>query len=413
MKELSIRKNMIWNSTGSIFYLGCQWLITILVVRLSDDYVAAGALALGMAIANIFNPIGYYKIRTYQVSDLTGKYSSSDYIGFRVITTAVSLAAMLAYSIATCTVETIPSVIAYGLFSCGPVLVDVLHGIDQRHSRMDLIGISLIIRGAGSLIAFTAGMFFFNSLFSSLCLMVIISLLAIILYDVPATKRLENNLKPSFNRRAILSLAATCLPLVLALFLVNAAPSISRQLLAYLYSSSDLGIYASVAAPVAIVQMGAQYIYSPLLGKFAEYSLKNEGKLFISLLVKTIGAILLLTIALILFFLIFGEDLLSILYGNDISNFAYLLQPLILCTTITALVWFCGDLLIVIRKIRANLICYSVCFFGSIFTAPSLLIGCGLNGASYCLILGFTIGLIGSLGIIIKYCLRLEKTTED
>ena len=83
MEELSIKKNMAWNSIGSMFYLGCQWIITILVVRLSSDYTAAGTLALGMAIANIFNPIGYYKIRTLQVSDLSNAYSSCDYIGFR------------------------------------------------------------------------------------------------------------------------------------------------------------------------------------------------------------------------------------------------------------------------------------------------------------------------------------------
>ena len=44
VKPLSIKQNMLWNSFGSITYLACQWLITILVVRLSSGYEAAGTL---------------------------------------------------------------------------------------------------------------------------------------------------------------------------------------------------------------------------------------------------------------------------------------------------------------------------------------------------------------------------------
>ena len=58
-KSLSIRANMIWNAAGSLVYMAAQWLITVLVVRLSTGYDAAGLLALGMAVSNIFSPIGY------------------------------------------------------------------------------------------------------------------------------------------------------------------------------------------------------------------------------------------------------------------------------------------------------------------------------------------------------------------
>ena len=412
MEELSIKKNMAWNSIGSMFYLGCQWIITILVVRLSSDYTAAGTLALGMAIANIFNPIGYYKIRTFQVSDLSNAYSSCDYIGFRLITTIASFVAMLAYSVATCTINDAPSIIAYGLFSCGPVLVDVLHGIDQKNNRMDYIGKSLIIRGAISLLAFSVGMITFDSLFLSLCAMTVLTYAAIGLYDVPATRKIEKSLKPCFDRKRIARLATTCLPLVLALLFLNAAPSVSRQILASLYSTSDLGIYASVAAPIAIIQMGVQYIYAPLLGKFAKHSFKNEGKLFIHLLLKTIAAILILTTVLMVLFLLFGRDLLTLLYGSSISDYAFLIPPLVICTSLTALIWFCGDLLVVIRKIHANLICYLICFIVSTITATPFLENCGINGASYCLIAGFALGLIGSLIVIANYCLVIENKSQ-
>jgi len=35
---LFVKANMLWNSAGSITVLACQWLLTIVVVRLSGDY---------------------------------------------------------------------------------------------------------------------------------------------------------------------------------------------------------------------------------------------------------------------------------------------------------------------------------------------------------------------------------------
>ena len=70
VKPLSIKQNMLWNSFGSITYLACQWLITILVVRLSSGYEAAGTLSLAMSVYNIFAPFAIYRMYTYQVSDV-------------------------------------------------------------------------------------------------------------------------------------------------------------------------------------------------------------------------------------------------------------------------------------------------------------------------------------------------------
>ena len=51
--ELSIGRNMLWNSAGSLTYLALQWAITIVIVRLSSGYDAAGVLALAMTVFNV------------------------------------------------------------------------------------------------------------------------------------------------------------------------------------------------------------------------------------------------------------------------------------------------------------------------------------------------------------------------
>lgn len=56
MKQLSLKANMLWNSFGSLFYSGCQWLVTVMVVRLSTSYEAAGILAVAMGCVERVRP---------------------------------------------------------------------------------------------------------------------------------------------------------------------------------------------------------------------------------------------------------------------------------------------------------------------------------------------------------------------
>ena len=73
---LSTKKNALWNAAGCIFYLGCQWLTTVLVVVLSTDYNNSGALAFAMSVGSMFASISLYKMRTYQVSDISCEHSA-------------------------------------------------------------------------------------------------------------------------------------------------------------------------------------------------------------------------------------------------------------------------------------------------------------------------------------------------
>ena len=146
MKEKSLRSNMLWNSIGSLYYSACQWLITVAVARLSSTYGAAGVLAVAMSVSNIFSQIGLFRIRSYQVSDIHEKVSARQYVGFRIVTIALGLIITLIYMCFTCSRDSYIAISLYLVFRAGDVFIDVLHGVDQQHQRMDYCGISMIIR---------------------------------------------------------------------------------------------------------------------------------------------------------------------------------------------------------------------------------------------------------------------------
>ena len=81
----NIKKNIIWNTFGSIFYCACQWLITIVVVHLSS-YEAAGYLSIAMTTSSSFSAISLFSMRNYQISDVRGEYTDNEYVGSRIFT---------------------------------------------------------------------------------------------------------------------------------------------------------------------------------------------------------------------------------------------------------------------------------------------------------------------------------------
>lgn len=110
-KTLSIKHNMFWNTVGSLTNLGCQWLITILVVRLSDGYSAAGIYSLAMSIFNMFSQLAQYRMYTVQIADVEKKNSAGEYLTFRFITTFMAFVMLTVYSIVTCRIDTVPAVL--------------------------------------------------------------------------------------------------------------------------------------------------------------------------------------------------------------------------------------------------------------------------------------------------------------
>ena len=182
--------------------------------------------------------------------------------------------------------------------------------------------------------------------------------------------------------------------------------TIPRQYLSTTFGDEYLGIYASVASPVAIVQMGATYLYTPLLGEFSYLFSNKNSKEFIALLAKVSLGIVLIALICELSFALFGEWGLVLLYGESIRSYAYLLQPMIICTIITAFLWFLSDLLIVQRDFKGNFVGNALSFVCTL-PATYLLVGrFDMNGVSFAGIAAYGIGSIYLLA-------KLLKTAKD
>ena len=395
---LSIQKNMLWNTAGSLVFLGCQWLMTVLVVRLSSGYDAAGSLAVAMAVSNIFAPIALYKVRSFQVSDVSGEYTSGEYVAFRVVSIFIALVITVPYMLLTCSPSDYAVVVAYLVFRVGEVFIDVLHGVDQRALRMDYCGKSMALRGVLFLAAFSVVLATTNSLLLAVVAMAVVTY-PVMLLDWRWASSFES-LSPRLDLSHALSLARKCFPAVVGLVCSYAVTTVARQYLGVVQGNDALGIYASVCTPVLIIQAGASYMYAPLLGPFARAFASGDRERFIKLLKRVCGGIAAICIAGIVGFYLLGELFLSIVFGADIASYAYLLYAALVCTSFTAFISFLNDLMIVMREMRSNMLGNVL----SLIAIVPLMVVCvawwGMNGVSIAITAAYAVGILVMLACV-------------
>lgn len=410
-EPLSMKRNMLWNSAGSFTNLLAQWLITVLVVRIASGYDAAGLYSLAVSVYGIFAPVAQYRMYTYQISDTHHENTVGEYFTLRVITNGIALVACFGYALLTCPLSAVPAIMLYGLFKSAALLIDVFHACDQRHYRMDYIGISLAMQGVSSLAIFALAFSLTQNLEITLALMSLALLVIGLVYDMPRSNGFEK-LRLGITWRKTRYLLLKCLPIVIGALAMAAAVSAPRQYLFDAMGEATLGVYASVAAPVAIIQTGASYIYYPLIGYFADYYDRGEKRKLIGLLLRVTGGIALVGVACAVLLELFGAPILEMFFANNIGRYAYLLVPMIVSAMITAYVWFLNDLLIAVRDFRGNLIGSIVPLVVALACMVPFVQWWGMNGVSFTAIASYLAAAV-SMGASFLACLKKSGAVRN
>lgn len=406
-QALPLRINMVWNSVGSIGRLVCNYLVTIIVVRLSHGFDAAGALALAMSIANLVNPFADFRLRTLQVTDVENERSSGSYVGLRVLTSLLAFVIGTVYAIATTRLDAMPVIVLYLVYSLATNFIEVFHAIDQRNRRMDFIGKSYLMQGVGTLAVFCLLIWSTNSLEIAVTAMGVVTLLICFLYDIPRAASFER-IRPEFELGPAVSALTRLLPLVIAQVCSSAVLAIPRQHLAATLGTAALGIYSSVASPTLIVQMGATYVYSPLMGEFAE-TFYQDKRAAMRLLRKTLLAILVVTAMASLLLLVLGKPLLWVLFGQGIVEHVNLIQPAILSTVMTALAWFMNDLLLTLRDFKGSFIGNITAALVTLLVSSMLVDAFGMNGVSWVGVVSYGVAVAVMGGFLARAYRRLDS----
>ncbi|MDD3415403.1 MAG: lipopolysaccharide biosynthesis protein [Lachnospiraceae bacterium] len=405
-KDKSIGENIIWNTVGLLVLMICQWLITVFTVKIGG-YEMGGYLTVAMTISILYYTFACFTTRSFQVTDMNGKYSDSTYLVSRILTSAIGWI-ILPFILLSgkYSLQQNICIIIFIAIKLVEAMIDVMHGVDQKANRMDIIGISSLLRGLFSLGIFLLMFKISLNLALSLFGMLAVTIIVGITYDYRKFKLFFKG-QMICEKEKIKNLLVESFPLFMVTFLSTLVPSIPKLFLEAMNSSEELGIYTAIAAPALIVQAAANFIFVPFLGSFAYAYHQKDDKSFKKLFGICCAILIGISIITINGAKLLGDFGLEILYGEYILEYSYLLIPTIITTILTAFTYLLFAILTVIRDFKsqviANVITVVLCLIGSNYFIRSKSI-VGVNIALL-IALGFEVAFL--LLIIIKMFKRL------
>ncbi len=399
-----IRVNIFWNTGGSIFYSICQWLITVLVVKMAS-YETAGYLSLAMTTSSSFSAIALFSMRNYQISDVSAEYPDDIYVGSRILTSVLSFICCFFSVFLTNTFYQGLCTMTFMAIRLVEAMVDVLHGINQKQERYDFIGISYIMRGAITVSFFAVSLFLTGNLPFTLGIVAILNFVIICGYDWRKTYSISH-FGISIWNSSVFGLLKKCVPIVIFSFLLSLENLIPKSVLQEEFGAEQLGIYSSIAAPTLVVQLFANVAFSPFLPIISTAIRNGEKEKFKTILHKTylvfVGLCIIVTIGAFLF----GRVGLKILFGEEILQHYAIFMPIVWCTILTGIVWVLSSILVALRKTKSLLTGMLVDFIVCVFLSRHLIKQFGMNGVSIVQIIVLAFYIIFMIVICERFILK-------
>lgn len=409
MKEVRKRGllyNIMYSGIGSIVYTFCQWLLTIIIIRLCG-YTDSGYYALAITVTNTFYSISLWGIRSFQIADIDNKYDYSDYFYNRILTNIIAFICFIIFMlINNYSFEKSLIIILYMIYKVADSFFDFYDALCQKNMRMDIVSISMMMRSILSTIIFALLCFIFKSIFWAIISMIVISIVFLYFYNYRFCKK-NFEIHYHLNKDNVMKMLMICTPLMLSGFLLAFNLMIPKYIFEKMFDSKLLGIYTTITSLALIVQLAAQTILAPMLPTLAEYFDKKDYKNFKGIIIKFV---LLCCFVLVMAFIglkLIGPWVIGVIYGVELSKYTYLLYLAILSSFFTIILWIVSYLLILIKKTKVQLFTSAISALICLGVSYICIEIMSLNGISMAIIIS-QISLLIMMIIILKKHMQLK-----
>ncbi len=423
--RLSLRANFSWTFVGNVVYAGCQWGMLVVLAKLGSPEMV-GQFALGLAIAVPVMAFATLKTRLVQATDAKREYLFGDYLGLRLITTALALLVIAGVVLVSgYRLETALVILAIGVAKTFESISDVFYGLLQQRERMDRVAKSLMIRGVLSLLALSVGVYLTGSVFWGVVILAIAWASVLIGYDIRSGALMLSNLtpgegdrravvRPRWEVRTLVRLAWLALPLGIVVTLDALRTSIPRYFVAQYLGEYGLGIFA----PMAYLKKAGNTVIIALglsaCPRLAKYYAARNGLAFRTLLLKLVGISVLVGGAAVLVSIVAGREILTLLYRPEYAQHQDVFVMLMVAAGIDFIATFLDYGMTAARYFRVQVPLLAVVTGTAALACLWLVPPYGLRGAAMAVIIATLVRLSGSL-VIVLYALRAlhRHTTKD
>jgi O-antigen/teichoic acid export membrane protein len=375
----------------------------VVIAKLRDPE-SVGAFALALAVTAPISLFLDLRLRALEATDATEQFAFHDYLGLRVITASLSLCTCALVSLFPAHREHAQLILAVALFKCFESISDVLYGLMQKHERMDLIALSLSLKGIGPLLVVTLLLKAGASLVTAALSIAAVWACLLLIVDLHNTRfllrRSGSLFWPSSNIRSLLHssrrLARLALPLGVVAVVSSLYITVPRYVIQGYLGSKQLGYFAAVSYLTVVMARVVVALGEAVLPRLGQLYV-SRGPGFTRLLARFGGLVLSVTLGAVGASALLGREFLTLLYRPEYAPYSGLLVWVMAASAVDCVGYSIGHGLVVARYLKTHMLI-------ALATAISTTCGClflvpavGLRGAAWGLGIGALVQLVGSV----------------
>lgn len=282
-KRISFMENdVLWNALGSMMYALASMILAFFVLRLLGEK-EGGIFGFGYStLGQQFFILAYFGIRPFHITDMRGEFSFREYLGFRNLSTALSVFIALLFLLyqyleGNYTAEKSAILFFLCLYKILDGYVDVYESELQRRGKLYKTGQSLFFRTLFAVVLLLITLLLTKNLFLGVILMNLCQLFCFYFFCLsPLKKTVAIGEERRFSFEAGKRLIMESFFLFISVFLDFYVFSSSKYAVDAVMGSSFSGIYNLLFMPSNFIYLLANFIIRPALPRLA--ALWQEGK---------------------------------------------------------------------------------------------------------------------------------------
>jgi len=401
---MSVSKQVTYNTVGSIVTLFCQWMIMMIIPKITE-FSQAGIFAVALSICSVLNIVATFQLNQHQISDQYVNHTENDYRAARLTTITLSFVLCLIVVLFFGYTMEQNLVIVFYMVYRNLLHYAFLHTATlQIRERLDYVGKSMIAEGIVSFISFTATYYFTNDLVLSVAVMAILGGGLFLLLSARGYRKTVGAGYPwhRSDRKEVSSLIRIGIPLLLSV----AAPIVITALPRIILQATDgdeiTGIFGTLAAPTIIVPTLIMGLFAPFIVYFSNVSRSGDMPLLRRKYAMTAAVILVLGVAGYVVSRIAAVPVFEMIYGDVIAPYAGYFSVLIVGITLYSIGMWGITVLITKEQGKAAAIASAISLAIAVVIFAYSIPGHGISGAVYGLMAAYAV-----FGALISLCVLL------
>lgn len=405
----SLRRNVAWTFAGNVVYAACQWGMLVVLAKLGE-LDAVGTFCAGLMWTGPAFMLAGLNLRALQASDARHEFAFGHYLALRLVMSALTITAVAAIAALRYDGPARIVILAITLAKGIEWTADIFYGLLQQNERMRWIAVSMMLKGALSVLALAAG-FLLGGLWLGAALMAVVGAGVLVTYDLPnALTLLDSGAWPRWDAGVLRRLFVQALPLGVVLFLISLQTNLPRFALEDAWGEGALGVFAALSYVMVAGTTVVNAVGQSATPKLSRLAVAQDRTGFLSLLGKLLLLGAALGVAGVAIAALGGGPLLSLLYRPEYAEHLAAFVWLMAAAGVGFVGSFLGYGLTAARVLRAQAPLFAaVCAaaaLGSTLWVPIH----GLTGGAWALLLAAVVQVMGSAALL-AVALRRWRTS--